>query len=185
MRLECGAVAPCLRIHHILGCRAADPLQKLPWRRKAKPSDRLGLLPCCRGLAESLRDFHRKIGSAGGRETRTHFCFWEDQNQKYSLERKPEGLSAQRRCRLAGGSAYPKILASVSSSRPPILPVKNLARSGRPGSATEASAIQAAAWQPKMCGILRRRAVAPHVARLGPRRRRLASALQAARVCRR
>jgi len=33
-----------LRIHHILGCRAADPLQKLPWRRKAKPSDRLGPL---------------------------------------------------------------------------------------------------------------------------------------------
>jgi hypothetical protein len=29
-----------LRIPHILGCRAADPLQKLPYRHKAKTDDR-------------------------------------------------------------------------------------------------------------------------------------------------
>jgi len=29
---------------HLLGCRAADPLQKLPWRRKATLHERFGLL---------------------------------------------------------------------------------------------------------------------------------------------
>jgi hypothetical protein len=42
-----------------------------------------------------------------------------------SLERKPKGLSPRRCCRPAGGSASPKILASVSPSRPPVLPVKD------------------------------------------------------------
>ena len=33
-----------LTIRHIVGCRAAAFLQKLPWRREANPLARLGLL---------------------------------------------------------------------------------------------------------------------------------------------
>jgi len=34
-----------MTIPRIWGCRAADLLQKLPWRRKATPRERFGLLP--------------------------------------------------------------------------------------------------------------------------------------------
>ena len=54
------------RIRNMLGCRAAARLQKLPLRRKASLSERLGLLACCSPRLEHLRDFHRKIRRTEG-----------------------------------------------------------------------------------------------------------------------
>ena len=92
--------------------------------------------------AESLRDF---TGRTGGREVEggeNAFFDSEDRIKKYVLR----GLR-RNEVRVDRRQREPAILASV---RPPVLPVKNLERAKWPEAATVASAIEAAAWQPKM-----------------------------------
>jgi hypothetical protein len=91
-------------------------LQKLPLRRKAKPSERLGLLSCCQARLEHLRDFTgrsegQKVG--GGKNA---FFNSEDRIEKYSSEVQKQKTSLQT----AGSSANPKFSAFC----PSVLPVK-------------------------------------------------------------
>jgi hypothetical protein len=61
----------------------------------------------------------------------------------------PHETERQRQCLVGLRSARnQKSLACISPSRSPDLFVKNLDRARRPGSATKASAIRAAIWQP-------------------------------------
>src|SRR3954462_15143630 len=87
----------------------------------------------------------------GGREVREEenaFLLSEDRNQKYFLWSEQETKTTP----CPGGSANPKLLglADLPSSHPPC---KISSRTELPGSATLASAIQAAVWQPEMCRI--------------------------------
>jgi hypothetical protein len=59
-------------------------------------------------------------------------------------------IGAQRSTRPPAAARIPSLAFGSSD-----LPVKNLDRPKWPEAATGASAIQAADWQPKMCGIIR------------------------------
>jgi hypothetical protein len=71
-----------------LGCRAAGPLQKLPWRRKATLHDRFGL-PSRRRVVSRPSGISQEGQKAEGQKARERnaFLFLEDQNQKYFLRR--------------------------------------------------------------------------------------------------
>jgi hypothetical protein len=107
-------------------------LQKLPLRRRATTNERVGLLPCWQLVPSASEIFTGRTEDKKG--------WW-----------LAAPFGAQRSTRLIGGSANPEISAFCPSA----LPVKNLDRAKWPGFDPEASAIQAAAWQPEMCRILR------------------------------
>ena len=82
--------------------------------------DRFGLPPCG-GVVARAWDF---TGRTGGREDENAFLFLEDQNQKYFLREKAGGVEPATSLQTRWRQRVPQILASVSSSRPPVLPVK-------------------------------------------------------------
>jgi hypothetical protein len=99
------------------GCRAADRLQKLPFRPQAKTNERVGLLDCCWPRLEHLRDLHRKDRRTEGSERgKNAFFNSEDRIEKYSSEVQKPKTSLQT----TGGSASPKF----SGFCPSVLPVK-------------------------------------------------------------
>jgi hypothetical protein len=62
-------------------------------------------------------EIHREDGRTGGlKETRTHFLIRRTESENISSE-----VEEEKSLQFVGGSASPKILASVSSSRPPVL----------------------------------------------------------------
>jgi hypothetical protein len=84
----------------------------------------------------------------GGREVRegeTHFCLWRTKAKNISLEESTRVVATELQVR--GRQREPQILAS-RTSRPPILPVKNLeplkAARIRHGSFCESSCVAAA-----------------------------------------
>ena len=134
------------------GCPAADRLQKLLWRRWATLFD-LQVDLRRRDAHEWTQIFlqrDREIGRARQRR-----AFW--------VSRRP---TSNGNCAVAGRRRESR---NNKNSRSPDLFVKKIwvlnaplhdrrmtrGRTVRPKAATEASAIQAAVWQPKMCRILR------------------------------
>jgi hypothetical protein len=122
-----------------LGCRAAAFLQKLPLRRGAKSTERLGLLSWF-GLVSStfeiLQEDQKDRRSEGGKNA---FFNSEDRIEKYSSRAEDEFANRGRQ----RGPKISRLLPFCPSC-------ENLDRAKWPGFATEASAIRAAAWQQKM-----------------------------------
>ena len=110
-------------IQHKYGCRAADPLQKLPWRRRARLDDR-GLGPHDEWGNLSRRSVPDLTGRSRDRESceeENAFLFLEDQNQKYLLGSEQELTELATgdagplvTFKLWGGSAHPKFWARTT-----------------------------------------------------------------------
>jgi len=58
-----------------LGCRAADPLQKLPWRRQATLRERFGLLPSWRVVSGASEIFTGRSEGQEGESRERIFVF--------------------------------------------------------------------------------------------------------------
>ena len=121
---------------------------------------------------ESLFRENRKAGRREGPQgSENAFLFLGDQNQKYFPWKRAEDS-----CRRLVAGVLARSARTPNLSLPAFPPscCYLLERTRWPESATEASAIQAAVWQPKMCRIVRSCSWAAKPASFGEKRGRAA-----------